>query len=91
MTVEPSTLTLQPGERAEFRVTFTVPEDLQSGALAGQLTWSDGSHTVRSPIVVRGARNGAETWEARFNGAPTAAGNPADRRTAQPSLPKVSA
>lgn len=79
VTVAPSTLTLQPGERAEFEVTFTVPEDVQSGALAGQLTWSDGSHSARSPIVVRGARNGAETWEARFNGLPTAAGNPGDQ------------
>ena len=78
VTVEPSTLTLQSGERAEFEVTFTVPEGMQSGALAGQLTWSDGSHDARSPIVVGGMRNGAETWEARFDGPPTANGSPSE-------------
>src|SRR6185436_13394031 len=57
VTVEPSTLTLQPGQSAAFTLTLTVPEGTQSGALAGQLTWSDGTHDVRSPIVVRGLRN----------------------------------
>ncbi|WP_307040735.1 S8 family serine peptidase [Agromyces ramosus] len=78
VTVEPHTLTLQPGESADFEVTFTVPEGMQSGALAGQLTWSDGSHNARSPIVVRGLRNGAEAWESRFDGPPNAAGAPDD-------------
>ncbi|MDR6905950.1 subtilisin family serine protease [Agromyces sp. 3263] len=78
VTVEPSTLTLQPGQSAAFALTLTVPEGTQSGALAGQLTWSDGDHDVRSPIVVRGLRNGAETWEARFDGPAGPAGRPDD-------------
>ncbi|WP_162564190.1 MULTISPECIES: S8 family serine peptidase [Microbacterium] len=78
VSVEPSTLTLQPGESARFAVTLAVPEGASTQALAGQLTWTDGDHTVRSPIVVRGARNGSETWEARFDGTPNAFGDASD-------------
>lgn len=78
VTVQPSTLTLEPGQSADFTVTLGVPEGTQAGALAGQLTWSDGSHTARSPIVVRGLRNGAESWEARFDGPSNSVGRPSD-------------
>jgi hypothetical protein len=78
VTVEPSSLTLQPGQSAEFDVVFSVPEGMQSGPLAGHLAWSDGSHEVRSPIVIQGLRNGSESWEARFNGASTPYGEADD-------------
>ena len=34
-------------------MTFTASATLNAYAVGGQLTWSDGTHTVRSPIVVR--------------------------------------
>jgi subtilisin family serine protease len=51
--VEPSTLALDPGESASFTVTFTQSAAAFNAYTGGQLTWSDGSHAVRSPIVVR--------------------------------------
>jgi subtilisin family serine protease len=56
-TVTPSSLSLNPGETKSFTVSFTrttAPLNVYTfEASAGQLTWSDGTHTVRSPIVVR--------------------------------------
>lgn len=52
--VSPSSFTLGEGESASYEVTFTT-----TGAATlndwvfGSLTWSDGSHSVRSPIAVR--------------------------------------
>ena len=69
-TVEPSTLTVAPGETASFAVTFTVSEGAAVFEyLAGQLSWTDGSHTVRSPIVLRAKQPGDEDWSARYDGA----------------------
>lgn len=52
--VEPSTFTISPGETVSFSVTFSVKADVQPNVWAfGSLTWSDGIHTVRSPIAVR--------------------------------------
>ena len=51
--VTPSTLTLAPGAEGSFTVTFTR-EDAALGAwTVGSLTWSDGSHNVRSPIALQ--------------------------------------
>ena len=52
--VSPSSLTLANGASATYQVTFTT----QSGAALdewtfGSLTWSDGSHGVRSPIAIK--------------------------------------
>ena len=50
----PSSLTLNPGETKSFNVTFTrtatAPLSTYGG---GQLTWTDGTHNVRVPVVVR--------------------------------------
>ena len=53
--VSPSTLTIAPGETQSFTVTLT-----RTGAAAafdvyqtGALTWNDGTHNVRVPIVVK--------------------------------------
>jgi len=51
--VSPSSLTLAPGETKSFSVTFTEDTATLGSYAGGQLTWSDGTHTVRSPIVVR--------------------------------------
>jgi subtilisin family serine protease len=52
----PAPLTLAPGETKAFEVTITRVNAAQAPLNAyrfGALTWSDGTHTVRSPIVVR--------------------------------------
>jgi hypothetical protein len=51
--ISPSTLTLARGETKEFTVTLirtTAPLNAYTG---GQLYWTGGGYTVRSPIVVR--------------------------------------
>jgi len=51
--VSPSSLALNPGQTGSFEVTFTRTTATLNAYTGGQLTWSDGSHNVRSPIVVR--------------------------------------
>jgi subtilase family protein/fibronectin type III domain protein/PA domain-containing protein/pre-peptidase/peptidase inhibitor I9 len=51
--VSPSSLTLNPGETATYTVTFTTAGAALNVYTGGQLTWSDGSHNVRSPIVIK--------------------------------------
>ena len=51
--VTPSSLDLEPGESGMFTVTFTRTTATLNDYAGGQLTWSDGTHSVRSPIVVR--------------------------------------
>jgi subtilisin family serine protease len=51
--VTPSSLTLAPGETGSFRVTFTRTTATLNAYTGGQLTWTDGIHAVRSPLVVR--------------------------------------
>ncbi|HKX67472.1 MAG TPA: S8 family serine peptidase, partial [Intrasporangium sp.] len=51
--VSPSTLTLAPGETKEFTVTFTRTTAALNTYAGGQLTWSDDTRAVRSPIVIR--------------------------------------
>ena len=52
--VNPSSLTLAEGESATYEVTFTtmLGATLDEWAF-GSLTWSDGSHDVRSPLAVK--------------------------------------
>jgi hypothetical protein len=51
--VTPATLTLAPGQTKSFTVTFTRTSAALNVYTGGQLTWSDGAHSVRSPMVVR--------------------------------------
>jgi hypothetical protein len=52
--VSPSSLTLASGESASYSVTFTTNGSATIGAYTnGSLTWSDGTHDVTSPLVVR--------------------------------------
>ncbi|MBJ7312759.1 S8 family serine peptidase [Rugamonas sp. CCM 8940] len=52
--VQPGTLTLAPGAKASYSVKLTrTTAELDTWAY-GALTWSDGSHRVRSPLVARG-------------------------------------
>jgi subtilisin family serine protease len=52
-TVNPASLTLQPGETKSFTVTLTKTTAGNNVWQYGALTWSDGTHTVRSPITAR--------------------------------------
>jgi subtilisin family serine protease len=51
--VTPSTLTLAPGEEGTFTVQFTRTDAAFDEWAVGALTWSDGTHDVRSPITLR--------------------------------------
>jgi hypothetical protein len=51
--VTPATLTLNPGTTAVFTVTFTNASATPGSYAGGNLTWTGGGVTVRSPIVVR--------------------------------------
>lgn len=49
----PSSLSLNPGETKSFTVTFTTTTAALNAYVGGQLTWSDGTHNVRTPLVIR--------------------------------------
>ena len=52
--VTPSSLTLGAGQSATYQVTFTSQASAVINSYAfGSLTWSDGTHSVRSPLTVR--------------------------------------
>jgi hypothetical protein len=57
--VSPSSLTLNPGERKSFTVKFTRTAATLNAYTGGQLTWSDGGHSVRIPLVIRPVALGA--------------------------------
>ena len=49
----PATLTLAPGQSKSFTVTFTRTTAALNSYATNSMTWSDGKHSVRSPIVLR--------------------------------------
>lgn len=51
--VSPPSLTLGAGEFATYEVTFTTAGATLDQWAFGSLTWSDGTHGVRSPIAVK--------------------------------------
>jgi subtilisin family serine protease len=51
--ISPSSLMLNPGETKSFDVTFTRTTAALNAYAGGQLTWTDGTHNVRIPMVVR--------------------------------------
>ena len=52
--VTPSSLTLAKGQSATYQVTFSSTSAAALNAYAfGALTWTDGTHSVRSPLTVR--------------------------------------
>jgi hypothetical protein len=53
VSISPSSLTLAPGETKTFDVKFTQATAPLNAYVGGQLTWSDGTHSVRIPMVVR--------------------------------------
>ena len=53
VTITPASLTVNPGQTKSFSVTFTRTDAPLNAYTGGQLTWSDGTHSVRIPMVVR--------------------------------------
>jgi subtilisin family serine protease len=51
--VTPSMLALNPGDSGTFTVSFTRTTAALNAYTGGQLTWSDGTHSVRIPLVVQ--------------------------------------
>ncbi|MEU4192292.1 S8 family peptidase [Kribbella sp. NPDC026611] len=51
--VSPSTLTVAPGRSASYKVTFSRTTAAYDVYTTGSLQWSDGTHSVRSQLVVR--------------------------------------
>jgi len=49
----PSSLTINPGETKSYTVKITRTTAPLNEYTGGQLTWTDGSHNVRIPMVVR--------------------------------------
>nr|WP_314547608.1 S8 family peptidase [uncultured Massilia sp.] len=53
--VTPASLTLAPGASASFAVKLTRTTAEQNTWMYGKLTWTDGTHVVRSPLIARGS------------------------------------
>jgi hypothetical protein len=53
VTVTPNRLELTAGETKSYQISFTSSGAAFDKYAFGSLTWSDGRHTVRSPLVVR--------------------------------------
>jgi subtilisin family serine protease len=51
--VNPSSLSLNPGQTETFTVTFTRTTAQLNTYVGGQLTWTGGGHSVRIPMVIR--------------------------------------
>jgi len=54
--VSPSSLTIPAGASKSFTVTVTRTNAAENVWKYGSLTWSDGAHSVRSPIVARSGK-----------------------------------
>jgi subtilisin family serine protease len=51
--VAPASLTLNPGATGSFTVTITRTTAALNAYTGGYLTWGDGTHTVRIPMIVQ--------------------------------------
>jgi hypothetical protein len=53
VSVSPATFTLNPGQKQALQITITRTTAALNNYTGGQITWSDGTHSVRIPVVVR--------------------------------------
>ena len=51
--VSPATFTLNPGQKQTVQITIARTTAALNAYTGGQLTWSDGKHSVRIPVVAR--------------------------------------
>ena len=54
--VSPSSFTLLPGQTQTFTVALTSAGAFEGQWNYGALVWTDGTHTVRSPVTVRAGK-----------------------------------
>jgi subtilisin family serine protease len=54
--VSPASMTIEPSQTKAFTVTLTRTTAPENVWQFGSLTWSDGTHVVRSPVVARSGR-----------------------------------
>ncbi len=59
--ITPAVLTLAPGQTGTFAIKFTRTTAALNTYTGGQLTWTDGVHNVRIPMVVKPVALGAPT------------------------------
>ena len=59
VTTTPASFSINPGQTQTYTVTFTRTTAALNAYTGGQLTWSDGVHNVRSPLVIRPVALGA--------------------------------
>ncbi len=55
--VSPSSLTLASGQKGDFTVTITPNGGATNVWYYGSLVWSDGAHSVKSPLTVRAGKS----------------------------------
>jgi subtilisin family serine protease len=67
--VTPATVSLKAGETKSFTVSFSRTTAALNAYTGGQLTWTGGGYTVRSPLVVRPVALGAPAEVASSGGA----------------------
>lgn len=53
VSVSPSTFTLATGAKLTLAITFTRTSATLNSYTGGQITWTDGSHSVRIPAVIK--------------------------------------
>jgi subtilisin family serine protease len=53
VSVSPATFTLNPGQKQVLKITITETSAPLNSYTGGFLTWSDGKHSVRIPVVVK--------------------------------------
>ena len=59
--VSPATFTLKPGEKQTLQITISSAGAALNAYTGGQLSWSDGVHNVRIPVVAKPVALGAPT------------------------------
>jgi subtilisin family serine protease len=52
-TVSPATFTLNPGQKQTLQITIARTTAALNAYTGGQLTWTDGTHKVRVPVVAK--------------------------------------
>ena len=67
--VSPASFTLKPGEKQTLKITITSAGAPLNAYTGGQLTWTDGTHRVRIPVVAKPVALGAPT-QVSGNGTP---------------------
>jgi hypothetical protein len=69
VSVSPATFTLNPGQKQTLQITVSNTGAALNAYAGGQLTWTDGTHAVRIPVVARPVALAAPTSVSGTGGA----------------------